>query len=102
MRKPQRVSIYFLTNPDSTLKQASQDLSIPKGTIQKIVAEEVKRERAIYIVPSLVNECEYFVFNNLNERVMYTDYENRVTNGELFNMDEKREIQRNGFRILNY
>lgn len=102
MRREQRVNLYFLTNPDATLKEASKDLNIAFGTLQKVVADEVKKSRAIYIVPSLVRECEYFIFNGINERVMYTDYENRVKNGECFNMDEKKEIIRNGFKILNY
>jgi hypothetical protein len=102
MRKPQKVSQYFLQNPDNTLDQAAIDLKIPKSTIQNLVADEFKESRCIYIVPSLSCENEFHVFNGINERVLYTNYKNEVKNGEIFNNDEKRDIRRKGFKILNY
>jgi hypothetical protein len=101
MRKPQKVSQYFLQNPDNTLDQAAKDLKIPKSTIQGLVADEVRESRCIYIVPSLSCENEFYVFNGINERVLYTNYNNEVKNGEMFNSDEKREIRHKGFKILN-
>lgn len=102
MKKQKVISQYFLQNPDSSLDQASIDLKIPKSTIQGIVANEFEESRHIYIVPSLACENKFYVFNGINERVLYTNYKNEVKNWEIFNVKEKKEIRNKGFKILDH
>lgn len=102
MTRVQIVNQYFLQNPDDSLDQASDELGIPKGTIQNIVAKEVRESRCIYIVPSLSCENEFHVFNSINERVLYTDYKNEVKNIGSFNKDEIKVIRHKGFKLPNY
>jgi len=102
MKKSQRISQYFLQNPDSTLDEASVDLKIPKSTLQGLVVKEFEESRQIYIVPSLARENEFYVFNGINERVLYTNYKNEVKNWEIFNVKEKKEIRSKGFIIIDH
>ena len=88
---------YFIDNPDATIDNCSEKLGIPRGTVQKICANDA--DRSLHVVASLHEENLYFVFNGITERKIKTDNELFVLNAYNFSQSELSSIRKYGFKI---
>lgn len=99
MRIQQSIINHHINFPDDSLDTITAKFKKPRSTVSGIIQGFYDKKRRIYVVASITAENTFFVFNNLNERVFYTDIHGCIIDHSHFSEREKIELKKLGFRL---